>query len=453
MKKLLFIVFLYVGTLNITAQFNAVGYSFFNTNSSFQLNPGDKHIYKNLFSAPLLNNIELSAGITGFTLYDLFKPNSNFNNNVYQTINQLTNTDFILVHYRQDLFSYGWSDDLERFKSIGIYWEFDHITYTPGDIFKLGLYGNSGYLNKTFDAKYFAEKTEFVQTMYYGINGLVLPKLNVGVRFKIYSGIVNMQSIHNAGKFYTNQGQNNFYSHHLENVDISFQSSGYDEENLNKKYYLNKLFFSGNYGPGIDLGFVYDMNNRTTLSASVLDLGFIYYTKDIHSFNVKGDYDYEGVHLEFVQNTYIDYWKDIKEDFKQHITTNENNNNYISWRPTTLYTSIKYGIGNISKQKCQDFLNPKTDYTNFIGITTFAQFRPVKIHLGISGFYEKQWSKYFTTKVNLTADNFSYAALGSGFSLNFGHVQFNLIMDNLLGLSDLAKSKKQSLQFGLNILK
>ncbi|HFX17537.1 MAG TPA: hypothetical protein ENK64_00145, partial [Flavobacteriales bacterium] len=208
-----------MGTLNITAQFNAVGYSFFNTNSSFQLNPGDKHIYKNLFSAPLLNNIELSAGITGFTLYDLFKPNSNFNNNVYQTVNQLSNTDFILVNYRQDLFAYGWSDDLERFKSIGLYWEFDHIIYTPGDIFKLGLYGNSGYLNKTFDAQYFAEKTEFVQTMYYGINGLVLPNLNVGVRFKIYSGITNMQSIHNTGKFYTNQGQNNFYSHHLENVD------------------------------------------------------------------------------------------------------------------------------------------------------------------------------------------------------------------------------------------
>ncbi len=392
------------------------------------------------------------AGNTGFTLYDIFTPQGNFDDKVFQTIDQLKNTDFLLFHYRQDLFSYGYTDDLERFKYFGLYWEFDHIMYFPVEIMQLGIDGNSPHLFEKYDLQNLASKTEFVQTMYYGINKKVSRQLSIGYRFKLYSGILNAQSTGNSGQYYTTEGTQNYYIHHFEDINLSGQSSGYNED-ATSNYYLGKLLFSRNYGPGIDIGFNYQYNDNWSFSGSLLDLGFIYYTKDINSNQAKGDYIYEGASIEFPETGFIDYWKQIKNDFQEKTNAYTNHDNYMSFRPTTIYTSMKYGTGNLKNQSCEAFLNLRTEHTSFLGLTGFAQYRPVKIHLGISAFYEQKWSKNFYTKINYSVDNFSYSSIGAAMALNIGRLQLYLSADNLIGLSDYAKSHKQSINFGLNVIK
>jgi len=450
MKKLI-VLFLSLWYLGTNAQFEAVNYDFEGLAMSLQYNPGIKIPYQKTFAIPFLNNT-VFAGSSGFSLYDLFAPRGSFEQKLYKTIDGLQDTDVILFHLRQDIFSTGHTDDLGRFKYFGMYWEFDHITYTPAQWLKLGLYGNVAYMDKRFDAKFLASKTELVETFYYGIQKQVSRRFTIGYRFKLYSGIANIQSTGNTGQFYTTTGQHNYYLHHLEKVNLSYQSSGY-KEGATQQYYLGKLLFSGNYGPGIDFGLSYQLNPKTTLSASLLDLGFIYYTKDIQSESLTGNYTFEGVNIQFPEHNFIDYWKDIKDNFNHSLQTKTNKKAYISWRPTSLYTSIKYGLGNLFKQSCENFLHPISEYTNFIGLTGFAQYRPVTIHWGASAFFEKKWSKHFYTKFNFTADNYSYAALGGGLVWNIGRLQLSLSADNLVGLSDLARSNKQAVYFGLNIVK
>ena len=450
--KRLTILFIILTNLSLHAQFNAVEYDFTANANVLQTNPGAAYPYQKLFGIPLLNNIQFFAGNSGFALYDVLATGTSFEQKVQKTVSQLSDTDYILLHYRHDFFSYGWGTDSKTFKHVGLYWELNHITYTPASLLKLGLYGNAAYMNNTFDISNLASKTELVQTLYFGLNANPKPRLYLGGRIKLYSGLANAQSVNNTGKFYTTNGQNNFYNHHLDNINIQIQTSGY-RDNSDTDYYMNKLFFSGNYGPGIDLGLTYKLSKNVTWTAALLDLGFIYYTKDINSHYIKGSYQYEGVNLQFPEQSYMDYWKDVKDTFKEKIISYEDNDSYISWRPTQLYTSVKYGLGNHNKQSCENFLNPVTKNTGFIGLTGFAQYQPVKIHMGISAFYAQEWSKYFYTKFNVTADNFSYYALGGGLVLNLGHLQLSLISDNLLGLSDLAKSRKQAIQFGLNFVK
>jgi len=448
--QLLIAILLFHTTLG--AQFDAVAYDFTGNVGVLQYNPGNKYPYKNFFGIPFLTNTQVFAGSSGFNLNDLFASGSSFEEKVHKTANRLSNTDFAMFSYRHDLFSYGWTNDLQVLKYFGLYFELQHITYTPADFVKLGLYGNGPYIDQTFDAKYLATKTELVQTIYFGIHRKLNPNLHIGWRFKLYSGLVNAQNINNTGTFYTTQGQNNFYKHHFDDLDIKLQSSGYREgEGIN--YYLAKLIFSGNYGPGIDFGLTYRLNKKTFVSASVLDLGFIYYTTDLKNYYIKGNYEFEGANLQFPENNLIDYWKDIKDNFNRQITNSENTNNFISWRPTKLYSSVKYGLGNLTHQDCRNFINPVAEYSDFIGLTGFAQWQPVKFHFGASAFYEKKWTDSFYTKINLTADNFSYYSLGGGFVLNIGRVQLSLLADNLIGFSNLAQSKKQSVQFGLNLVR
>ncbi len=453
MKKILTYGFLW-GMFSVTSwgQFNMVAYDFTGSATVLQTNPGADYKYKKLFGIPFLSNIQTFAGSTGFSMYDLLAPEGTFEEKVYATVADLKNKDFVLVNYRQDLFTVGWTDDMQRFKYLGMYWELDHITYTPADIIQLGLDGNAPHMNQRYEADHIASKTELVQTMYYGVHKNPNPFLNIGYRFKLYTGIANAQTVNNKGALYNTPGENNFYVHHLDNVDINLQSSGYNEDKENVGYYVSKFLFSGNYGPGFDFGVTYQYTDKMSFSAALLDLGFIYYTTDLHNYQIKGSYQYEGVAIQFPEN-YMDYWQEVKDQFNEEITAEENSRSYISFRPTSLYASLKYGMGDLRHQDCENFMNPKKEYTSFLGLTTFAQVRPVKIHLGLSAFYEQKWSKHFYTKMNITADNFSYTSLGAGLVWNIGRLQLLVTADNLVGLSDLAKSRKQSLQFGLNIIK
>jgi len=450
--KLLLVYIILGNSLAISAQFQAISFDFAAHAQSFQLNPGVDYAYQRELGIPLLNNIQLFAGNTGFSLYDLFAPNGSFDDKVYQSVKKLKNTDFLLINNRIDLFSYGYKDDLERFKYFGLYWEFDHFTNIPADLIRLGFEGNAPHLFEKYDAKYLASKTEFIQSIYYGVNKKANRYLSVGYRFKLYSGIANAQSTGNSGTFYTNSGQNNYYVHHLENIDLSAQSSGFNES-YSTNNYLQKFLFSGNYGAGIDLGINYRLSEKLQLSASLLDLGFIYYTSDINAYQIKGNYDFEGVNMQFPETGFIDYWEHIKQTFDTEIERGENKKSYISYRPTTVYTSLKYALGDLRHQNCEDFMNLKNAYNSFFGLTGFAQYRPVKVHLGISAFYEQKWSKYFYSKLNYSIDNFSYSSIGLGLVANIGRLQLYVSADNLLGLSDVSKSRKQAIQVGVNLIK
>ncbi len=451
MKRALISILFLVVINKSFSQFEAVDYAFSGSVKNLMLNPGAKLEYNRLIGVPFLSNTQIFAGNTGFSLYDLFAPESSFDEKFYSTLDGLKNTDFVLSHFKNELFNYGWTDDLMRFKYFGMYWEFDHITYFPADLIRFGVEGNAKDVFKVYDAKYLASKTEFVQTMYFGINKSPSADLNIGFRIKLYSGIANAQSVGNSGSFYTKKGTNNFYTHYLNDIEIEAQSSGYNEDEDKQSYYLSKFIFSGNYGPGFDFGLTYQYSDKTSFSFSVLDLGFIYYAKDLNNYKITGNYRFEGVQIEFPDN-YVSYWDEIKDEFNENVKGEENDKAYISFRPTSIYVSVKYGLGDLKNQSCNRFMNPVTEYTSYVGLTAFTKFRPVLPHLGVSGFYEKKWSDHFYTKVNLSIDNFSYSSIGAGMVWNLSKLQFYLSMDNLYGLSDLAKSRKQSLQFGINLI-
>ena len=452
MKKIVYLIVLFIAIIiEARGQFEAVGYDFSGSATSLLLNPGTKINYQKAFGIPVFSNTRLFAGNTGFSLYDLFAPGTGFDEKFYRTLDKLENTDFVLVNIKNEMFNYGWTDDLMRFKYFGMYLEFDHITYFPADFIRLGVYGNAADIYHVYDAKYLASKTDLIETFYFGINKTTSFDLSIGYRFKLYSGIANAQTVGNSGQFYTVDGQRNFYIHHLDNIDIEAQSSGYNENEDTASYYLSKFLFSGNYGLGFDFGLSYRYSDKISLSFSVLDLGFIYYRKDINNYKISGDYQFEGIEIQFSDN-YEDYWADITDEFNEKVIAEDNTDPYFSIRPASFYFSLKYGMGDLKNQSCKDFMNPRNEYNNYIGITAYSQLRPVKAHVGISGFYEKKWSSRLSTKINLSMDNYSYSSIGAGLLWTTGKLQWTVTMDNLYGLTDLAKSRKQSLQIGLNLL-
>ena len=67
---------------------------------------------------------------------------------------------------------------------------------------------------------------------------------------------------------------------------------------------LNRAFLSGNLGLGIDLGTTYEINEKWIASASFIDLGAIFHTKDVESYTIIGEYTLDGIELLFPPNTW-----------------------------------------------------------------------------------------------------------------------------------------------------
>ena len=57
--------------------------------------------------------------------------------------------------------------------------------------------------------------------------------------------------------------------------------------------FVKRAFFGGDLGLGIDVGFTFHLNERTTITGSVLDLGFIYHGNDAKSYSLNGKATYE----------------------------------------------------------------------------------------------------------------------------------------------------------------
>ena len=61
-----------------------------------------------------------------------------------------------------------------------------------------------------------------------------------------------------------------------------------------------RLLFGGNLGFGIDLGFTYQPSPEWTVDASLQDIGFINYSKDVKNYILDGYLEYEGIQALFL---------------------------------------------------------------------------------------------------------------------------------------------------------
>eukprot|EP00487_Bulimina_marginata_P001283 TRINITY_DN12754_c0_g1_i1.p1 TRINITY_DN12754_c0_g1~~TRINITY_DN12754_c0_g1_i1.p1 ORF type:complete len:106 (+),score=10.02 TRINITY_DN12754_c0_g1_i1:148-465(+) len=103
----------------------------------------------------------------------------------------------------------------------------------------------------------------------------------------------------------------------LQTSGISFLSEPEvnDELGILKK----RLLFGGNLGVGIDLGFTHQPAPEWTIDASLQDIGFVNYSKDVKNYILDKYLAYDGIQAVFPEITSgltaQDYWNEVSSDF------------------------------------------------------------------------------------------------------------------------------------------
>ncbi|MDP2088233.1 MAG: DUF5723 family protein [Flavobacteriaceae bacterium] len=454
MKKFIGLIFTLL-TAVIFAQNKPILYNFDQLPQTLLLNPGEKVSQKWHAGVPFLSGITVQYGSTELKLINILSDDKilihdKFRNVIYD----LKPNDFAIINQQLELLNVGFRlQNQIDFLSFGLYEELDAIVYYPKDLAEL-FYDGNNILNKEYSFKDLNFKTELLSVFHVGISRKIDDDWQIGSRLKIYSSFFNIQTSRNSGVYYTKKGINNPYAHFLNGMSGSIKTSGIflpAGTEIDKFYVIDKMMLGGNLGAGLDFGFTFKPTQNWVLNGSIIDLGFIYNSKNIRSFKLNENYDYEGVEPPFDPNVPEDYWEEIIDNFNIVKENTEYKKSYISYRPIKINAMAKYEFGEDRFVDCYD-TEVDPGYFNAVGAHLFTVFRPIAPQIAATVFYERKFNKSLRAKATYTIDSFSSNNLGIGVSAKIGKFNIYGMFDNLLGYQNLAKTDGASFQLGMNII-
>jgi len=466
MKNLITCIFMF-WVFSIIAQNKQVLYGLEEVPQSMLLNPGSRIDYKYHFGIPFLSQIHFNGGSSGVSAYDIFQDTGgDINTRIRDKIFELKNTDFFTATEQLDIFNFGWKNKKDYYFSGGVYQELDFVLYFPRDLAILAWEGNQDYIGKEFNIGEFSTTGELLTVYHLGVNKRINKKFTLGLRGKIYSSLLSFRSTNNKGTFTTrlSESDNNIYEHIVSNVDFTVNTAGIasleglDSSSQIMNELIGRAFFGGNIGLGLDVGATYEINEQWTASASVLDVGAVFYTKDVEGYQVKGEYTLDGIELLFPgfgDEESPPYYDDLINDIEDSFPVDTLNTSYTKFRPVKMNASIKFNfgkeIGGTGVCNCLK-MGENQEFNQSVGFQYYSMFRPKGPQMAATLFYYRKLSKHFSAKATYTVDSYSYNNLGLGFIANMGVVNFYMMLDNLQWYGNIAKAKSVSLQLGLNII-
>ncbi|MEO1012777.1 MAG: DUF5723 family protein [Bacteroidota bacterium] len=453
------------------AQNKQLLYDFGEIPQSLSVNPGTQIDFQWFSGIPALSGISFNAGSSGITVNDIFADDGlDINDKIRdRAINGMNIRDELSGTYQVELLSIGFrGKDRDNFYSFGIYNEGDAIGYWPRDYAILTFEGNASRLGQQFDLSHLKIRGEMLNVFHFGINRRMGKELTLGARGKLYSSIFDFNSTQNKGAFVTNPGQNNILASTLD-ADMRFRTSGLNElENAEDEGSLGKTllqrgFFGGNLGIGLDLGFSYNLDRQTVITGSLLDLGFIYHSNDVKTYTLKGNATIEGVEIilpDALADPNSDFWQELVDEIEELIPFEDDTRGYVAFRPTKLYASIRRDFGQQLETRgicdCDEVVSAgnrmRARYTNSLGGQLYIINRPRGPQTALTAFYTRRFGNLLAAKATYTVDKFSFTNVGLGVSLQAGPVNMYAMADNLLAYSNVANAHYASFQLGLNII-
>ncbi|MDC6352648.1 DUF5723 family protein [Zeaxanthinibacter sp. PT1] len=477
MKRLLVFILVLMGTWHGYAQQKQLLYDLRSVPQALLLNPGMQQDFQWYAGIPMLSGISVYGGSSGIAVNDLFAADGlDFTTKIRDNaVYGLNKRDEFSSTYQLEIFNLGWRgrNRPQNFYSLGLYHEGGFIFYWPQDLAILAFEGNAYQLGRRFNFEHLKTRGDFLNVFHIGLNRTINEQLSIGVRGKLYSGILSYSTIGNSGYFLTDEGQNNLRANTIV-ADMALRTSGWDriQEVLNddsiddmagiRQHLVKRAFLGGDLGVGLDLGFSYNLDPQTTITGSILDIGLMYHAGDPYTYTLKGSATVEGLEVilpDALIDPDADFWQNLVDDIEGFVPFDDNRNAYLSFRPTQLYASLRYDYGQpqdgMGSCDC-DYRNPGKKaavyYRNAIGGQLYMINRPRGPQAALTAFYQRRFGNTMTLKATYTASKFSYTNMGLGFSAQAGPVNFYLMADNLLALQDVSGAQYASLQLGLNII-
>ncbi len=420
------------------------------------INPAIQHNCGLFIGLPAISSLSFNIANTGFEYKDVFKKlnSGSYAIDIKNLEKKLRKWNYLKSNLNINIFAIG-------YKFNDYYFSFDISNKTdlklgyPDDYIKIS-HGNGNFLGENY-----LQLAPFFSAVNYnefalGISKTIDFKLTIGGKLKYINGTANAQITNSYFKLYTDEDMYDLKAVADIETNISFPVSiSYDTLNFPSDAKINDFdirkdfLFNGNRGGAIDIGAIYKFNELITISASLLDIGFIKWKKNTHTYQGKGEFAYDGVDISkyvgkgiFKKGYNLDSLLDIikneyADSLQKSYNLSNNSSSYYSFLHPKLYAGATY---NYSEQ------------LNF-GLLSRTAFFNKRLYPSVTlSANSNFWKNRFQASLSYSVMNNSFKNLGVGLGFKLGPVQIYAISDNFLAAFNPKTNRSFSLHFGINFM-
>jgi len=369
-------------------------------------------------------------------------------------LNTLKPLNVVLVDTRTSILSIGFATGAGFF-SLDLTTRAEANLYFPGDLASLVLEGpeEGGVYNMDGMGPDLSGFDEIA----IGWSKAFGSKWKVGIRGKALFGFGNLSVTRSELEITTSEELWNIEADMEFSASLPFAEVVYDEDGMIEDIIIEdgisstrpatifkEAFNPNNFGLGVDLGVDYRPSDRWLISASVLDIGYIHWTDEVHKVSFKTDYDYMGLEV-----NPLDFTGDLSFG------------DYVDSSFSAMGDSLADGLEFTPGGAYNSHLNPKL----YVGASWWAS---PSINFGLlsrTDFLRETIYEQLTASANFAAGrilNFTlsytymtsnWKNLGAGISLNAGPVNIYAISDNTLNMIFWTEEAQSvNLWFGMNLV-
>ncbi len=263
-------------------------------------------------------------------------------------------------------------------------------------------------------------------------------KLTAGVKVKALNGIANASSSKNNLSLFTDSDVYQLTLNSDYQLDVSTFGTVDDLSNFNVgvgKFNADEIV-TKNSGLAIDLGVTFQVNDKLTVGASVLDLGKIKWTENVKNYSSVGNETYDGFDFaQFNNNDSISFNSAI-DTLENAFNFQETNEEFSTTLPLKIYLTANYQFNDMLRFGGM-FYNENYRGQNFSVFAVSANAKLTKL-LSVGAIYSGRTDSFFN--------------LGLNFAVKLGPAQLFATTDNILAIVKPYQSSNVNLRTGLNLL-
>ncbi|MEO1518816.1 MAG: DUF5723 family protein [Bacteroidota bacterium] len=301
----------------------------------------------------------------------------------------------------------------------------------PKSLVDLGWNGNESFIGRSVNIA-----PEF-QAMAYSELGLgfamKLPKITVGGRVKILSGIFDISTGYAEAAVRTDE---EFYQLHLStfySINSSSIAGSTSFDNFEPEFAMRVL--SRNWGLAFDLGATMELSDKVTVAASLIDLGGINWNANVTNQTSQGAYTYEGLNIaNILRDDELEVEQSL-DTLEQIFDFQESNNGYFTPLPGKMYVSTTYEINKVFTAG---------------GMLYVEQFRQRTLG-GFGLNMTARVGKILTAGMTYSVFSRTYDNLGLNAAVKLGPFQMFVLTDNIIAMVRPFDSRNTNLRFGMNL--
>ena len=396
------------------------------------LNPAFQPTEYYYLSLPVVGLTQASVGNNSVTLKDIIY---NYNGetvsflhptggNIPNVINKLKPITDLRGNLQINLLSFGfkhktgfWSFSLTEKVEAGI--------DVPKDFFLVSMLGTPQINNNYFDFSMLQTDVSAYSEAAFGYAKTINKKWSAGVKLKLLTGFGNVSNSNKLLKMEAGVEKWSIQGEGSANISSPYQVEiGNNFSSISSSYPTSvaNLFKPSGTGVGCDVGVVFKPTDEMTISAAVIDFGFIRWKANAQNINYKIDYSFNGIGQidsitglnSFVPvinkfttaNSLVD---SLLNAVKTNSTVSKTNNPYTTYTPTRINFGAEYSL---------------PDYHLSFGILSSTIISKKILNEEITASINAKPVKWLNTSLSYSILGGQFSSIGAGIGVRTGFIHW-----------------------------